>query len=96
MSTDEIEQLTFQIHERVYSIAQQMSPQQFKGWLSGTVASIVGNMADDYWEEFSKVEPCGVSGCDCHLGVVLDVTRLFTLLREDYKEHGPASQEITE
>jgi hypothetical protein len=72
--------------EGMMSVAQSLPPQFFRAWLAGTISSVLGQLPEEYWEELSKVEPCGNDGCDCHVGIMLHATKLFTLLREDYKE----------
>lgn len=77
-------------------LSELVPPQEFKAILSGAIASVLGNLPERYWREFSKVEPCGKPGCDCHLIVMPTATKLYACLREDYNKHGAATQEVVE
>ena len=61
--------------------AKSMPADMFRALFSGAVvASLVGQLPEDYWRDFMKVEPCGKPGCDCHvfqekLCAVLDEAR---------------------
>ena len=81
------DELQREIVTSLFNIAKVMPPQYFKTFFAGIVANVVGNMSERYWIEFSKIEPCGRAGCDCHLGVQREAQKLFDLLRADHQEH---------
>lgn len=89
---DEIRQLRDCVCSALAEVGRDMHPQEFKAFLcGGIIANVVGNMSDDYWREFVKVEPCGLPGCDCHLQVGESVTKALCDLREDHLKHSPQS-----
>lgn len=70
-------------------LAKHSDPDDFRGFLiGGVLANVVGNMPDDYWRKFMKLEICTEPGCDCH---VIRETMLAALdaLRDDHKKHSP-------
>lgn len=46
--------------------AAQLDPHEFRAFLVAANANTVVSLTDDYWRVFTKVEPCGQPGCDCH------------------------------
>lgn len=74
--------------ELLLTEARNMPPQEFAAFFcGGLIANVVGNMTENYWREFSKIEPCGRPGCDCHLGLMPISMKLLALLREDHQKH---------
>lgn len=67
-------------------------PKEFQAALTGIIATVVGNIPEDRWQKFIKVEPCWTPGCDCHLTLQPHGIELFKLLREEYLRCGPAQQ----
>lgn len=65
--------------------AVQVEPGAFKARFAAMIANVVGNMSDEYWKEFVKVEPCGRAGCTCHLDVQFHATEIFKLLRKHHE-----------
>ena len=92
----QIETEAKELRDRMVHLARQMHPLDFRACLSGTIATVMGCMSERYWDLFTKNEPCGEVGCDCHLGLQQTTIKFFTCLREDYLEHGPAEQEEQE
>lgn len=81
------EQKLYEIECWLIQAARDNDPQVFKARFAALIANVVGNMSEDYWLEFVKVEPCGRAGCDCHLGVQKSGTDLFKILREDHQQY---------
>ena len=77
----------FEIERRLIFAAALTPPAAFKARLSAMVANVIGNLPDDYWRQFIKLEPCGRPGCACHLGVQKQGVELFKLLRQEHQEH---------
>ena len=75
------------VTQAVLFLASELPPGDFKACFAGMIANVVGNMPEDYWREFIKVEPCGRPGCNCHEEVQKNGAELFKLLRKDHQEH---------
>lgn len=82
------------IYIHFMELAQTNEPKMFVAYMMGTVANIVGNMSQEYFDEMTKVEPCGRVGCDCHLGIMDQGCKCLRLLREDWEAHKPQQTEV--
>lgn len=47
------------------SIAKTMPPEIFASFLAGLLGNVTGNLSDDYWRQFCKIQICGEPGCNC-------------------------------
>lgn len=87
-STDqELRDFVSKMGQRLAYLDDHVEPQEFAVILIGIMASIVGNMSQSYWREFSRVEPCGLPGCDCHLVMRPKVMQALQVLRDDYMKY---------
>ncbi len=77
-------------HDAAYQLlmfAGNLHPGEFQTRFASLIANIVGNLPDDYWQEFIKIKPCGRAGCGCHLTLKKHAVDLFKLLRAEHAEH---------
>lgn len=66
------------------SQSKEMRPANFKGFVAGAVlANLLGQMPDEYFQQFCEVLPCNESGCNC-VKVSQAATDFFKFLREDF------------
>jgi len=70
------------------SVAQHLKPEDFTPLLiGGVLANVIGNVPMDYFERMVAVQPCGVVGCDCHLGIQASGAKFLRELRADWEEN---------
>jgi hypothetical protein len=87
-STDILQDFAVDVVAQLLEFAA-IHPRAFRNFFCGAiVANVVGNMPDEHWAKFSKMEPCGQPGCDCHLANIGFMTALKEL-REDHQRHCP-------
>lgn len=67
-------------------MSKQCPPADFRTFLSGAIiANVVGNLSDEYWREFSKMEICDEPGCDCYV-VATKLVEALDALRDDHRK----------
>jgi len=76
--------------------AAHLPPQVFKARFCGLIGNVVANLPEEYWREFSKVEPCGRTGCDCHLELQPAFQKTFDMVRRYHAYKGLGGIEVTE
>ncbi len=64
--------------------SRESQPAEFRAMFCGLIANVVGNLPDDYWREFLRVEICSEPGCDCHK-IQEPVLAALAALRADHK-----------
>lgn len=68
-------------------VARANGAGSFSGYFcGGIIANVIGNLTDEEFAEFNKPEPCGRTGCDCHL-LFGDLRKALAELRADHREH---------
>ena len=87
MKEQTIDGVFFDISQALITLASNMHPDEFRPRLSALIGNVVGNMPEEYWQEFVKIKPCGRAGCDCHLTTVKNGVEIFERLRRDHHEH---------
>lgn len=65
--------------------AQKLSPVDFQTILMATMANVVGNIPDDYWNHCKIVTPCREPNCDCQLTGQI-VMAAMHVLRLDHRQ----------
>jgi len=53
--------------------------------MGNIIGNTLGNLPDDYWEEFKKIETCDEPGCDCHL-LAQKIMPSLIEIREDFRK----------
>jgi len=75
------------IVETLLTIASCNKAPEFRAlFLGGIVANVAGNLPDDYWVEFMKVEKCNIPGCDCDSVIKETVLKAINALRDDHNK----------
>lgn len=68
-------------------VARANDADYFSGYFcGGIIANVVANLTDEEFAAFVKPEPCGVTGCDCHLRFG-DLRKALVELRADHQAH---------
>lgn len=88
----ELHNFVTEVCQRLADLGSRMEPQEFAAMFTGgIIANVVGNMPQNYWQEFSRVEPCGRPGCDCHLVLQPKIMKALETLRNDHMKYKPES-----
>lgn len=75
------------IYKCLHTLQKEVHPTEYRSVLLGIMASAIGNVPDDYWNEMKKCSPCGTEGCECHITISPYTVAFLTLLREDFKKN---------
>ena len=75
-----------QIGKVIGVIARRNNPRNFRGFFCGVIiGNVVGNLSDEYWREFMKIEICDEPGCNCH-EILTTVCEALDKSRDDWKK----------
>lgn len=68
-------------------VAAQSDPEDFRAFFSGAIiGNVVGNLPDDYWRRFLKIEICDEPGCNCY-ELAQALVPVLDTIRDDHRKH---------
>lgn len=65
-------------------ISRRSTPAAFRAFLAGALGNVVGNMSDEDYQKFRKVEICEEPGCNCY-EIQTRLVELLDFMRDDFK-----------
>jgi hypothetical protein len=74
------------MHKIIIQEAKESTPHEFRAFFIGAIiGNVIGNMPDEYWHEFRKIEICDEPGCNCY-ELQAEVMKTLQLVRDDFKK----------